>query len=90
MMIVTDEAKHELRETLLTNTDDPEICLRLAMKSPSEFGLALDREVEGDQVIEHEGSKVLLIGREVAVFADSLTLDVKDTPEGKKLVFSMD
>lgn len=89
-MIVTDEAKHELREALLTNTDDPEICLRLAMKSPSEFGLALGREEEGDQVIEYEGSKVLLIGREAADFVDSLTLDVQDAPEGKKLVLSTD
>lgn len=89
-MIFTDEAKHALRETLLDNTDDPEICLRLVMKSPSEFGLALDREAEGDQVIEYEGSKVLLIGREVADFVDGLTFAFKDTPEGKKLVFSMD
>lgn len=88
MMIVTDEAKHELRETLLTNTDDPEICLRLAMKSPSEFGLALDKEVEGDQVIEYEGSKVLVIDKKAADLTNSVTLDLQDTPEGQKLVVS--
>jgi len=87
-MIVTDEAKSKLKETLQANTDDPEFCLRLAMKSASEFGLVLDKEAEGDEIIEHEESKVLLIGKEMTEAVDNLTLDVQDTPEGKQLVLS--
>lgn len=89
-MIVTDEAKQELKQTLEANTEDSEVCLRLAMKSASEFGLALDKEAEGDQVIECEGSKVLLIGKEMADAVDNLKFDVQVTPEGKKLVLSLD
>lgn len=95
-MIVTDEAKNKLKETLLANTNDPEVCLRLVMNSPPKLGLALglvlDKEAEGDEVIEHEGSKILLIGKEMADTGNNFTLDSQDTPdgEGKQLVFSMD
>lgn len=95
-MIVTDEAKNKLKETLLANTDDSEVCLRLEMKSPPKLGLALalvlGKEAEGDEVIEHEGSKILLIGKEMADVGDKLTIDVQATPEGEdtQLVFSMD
>lgn len=92
MMIVTDEAKNRLKKTLLANTDDPEVCLRLEMRSASKFGLVLGKEAEGDEVIEHEDSKLLLIGKEMADAVDALTIDVQDTPEGegKQLVFSVD
>ena len=85
-MIVTDNAKEQLRERLLDHTSDPEIVLRLELRSPENFGLALDRQAEGDQVIEYEGSKVLLIGEDVADLADKLILSVEDAAEGPKLV----
>ena len=62
------------------------IGLRLEFRSPQNFGLALDRQVEGDQVREYEGSKVLLIGEDVADLADKLILSVEDAAEGPKLV----
>ena len=86
MMNVTEDAKQELRRVLLLSTDNPEICLRLTANSPQELGLVLDTEAEGDQVIEHEGSKVLLIGQEAIDIVDRLTIGVEDTAEGKKLV----
>jgi len=85
-MIVTDNAKEQLRERLLDHTSDPEIVLRLELRSPENFGLALDRRAEGDQVIEYEGSKVLPIGEDVADLADKLILSVEDAAEGPKLV----
>ena len=87
-MIVTDEAKQELREILLSKTGDTEICLRVVRKSPSELGLALDRVAEGDQIIKYQDTNILLIGRDVADFVDSLKLDLQDTPEGKRLFIS--
>jgi len=85
-VLVTEDAKEQLRERLLDQTSAPEIGLRLEFRSPENFGLALDRQAEGDQVIEYEGSKVLLIGEDVADLADKLILSVEDAAEGPKLV----
>ena len=85
-MIVTDDAKQELKKTLSQNTDDPEICLRLTAQSPGELGLTLDTKTEDDQVVEHEGSDVLLIGKEIADKADNLKLDTEHTEQGERLV----
>ena len=86
MVTVTDNAKQLLRETLLARSDDPEAGLRLSIKPTGQLGIVLDREEESDQVVEHEGSKVLLVASELAPLVDGVTLDVKDTPEGQKLV----
>jgi len=86
MLTVTDIAKQHLKATLLAHTDDPEIGLRLELKPPGQLGLVLDREVEGDQIVEHEGSKVLLVRDELAPFVDGITLDVRETADGPKLV----
>lgn len=40
-------------------------------------------------MVEQEGTKVLLIGHELANIADGTTLDVQDTPDGPKLSISM-
>jgi Fe-S cluster assembly iron-binding protein IscA len=88
MLTVTDRAKQLLKETLTVYGDDPEVCLRLSVKSPGRFGLGLDSEVEGDQVVEHEGKKVLLVAPELAPMVERVTLDVQDTSDGPKLVVS--
>jgi Fe-S cluster assembly iron-binding protein IscA len=88
VITVTDKAKKTLKELLLSNNDDPKTSLRLVAKSFGRFGLALDREEEGDQVVEQEGTKVLLIGHELVNIADGKTLDVQDTPNCPKLSIS--
>jgi len=40
---VTESAKQELKEKLLANTDDPEMCLRLQGEPSGQLGLVLDR-----------------------------------------------
>ena len=85
MLTVTEGAKQLLKETLLAHTDDPEIGLRLSLKAPGQLGIVLDREEEGDQVVEHEGAKVLLVAPELAPVVDGGTLDVQDTADGPKL-----
>jgi len=90
MLTVTEEAKKELKEKLLANTDDPELALRLKGGPGGQLGLVLDREAPGDYVVEHEEAKVLLIGEELADVVEGVTLDVQDTPEGSKLVISKD
>jgi hypothetical protein len=39
-----------------------------------------------DQVVEHEGSKVLLVTKELAVSLQGITMDVQETSGGPKLV----
>ena len=86
MLTVTDNAKDKLMETLLLNTDDREIGLRLSMKSPGQLGLVLDKGLPTDEVVEHEGLKVLLVEPELVELLEGATFDVQDTPEGSKLV----
>jgi len=90
MLTVTDDAKQYLKETLLDHTDDPDVGIRLVLRgeAPVRTGLVLDREAPDDYVVEHEGSKVLLVGDEVAQVVAGATLDTEDTPEGTKLVIS--
>ena len=88
MITVTDSAKQELKRILLSHIEDPEIGLRLTLKPGRQFGLMLDSEGQGDQVVEHEGSKVLLVGHELATTLDEATLDLQDTADGPKLVIS--
>jgi len=85
MLTVTEGAKQHLKKVLLTHTDDPELGVRLKVDESGEYGLTLDREAEGDQLVEHEGSKVLLVAHEVAERLAELTLDTEDTPEGTRL-----
>lgn len=86
MLTVTNEAKQLLLEALLANTDDPEIGLRLALGPGGQLALVLDKEAEGDQVVEHKGSKVLLVGAELAFVVDGVTIDVRDTEDGPRLI----
>ena len=86
MLTVTESAKQHLKELLLAHTDDPGIGLRLTGGGGVQFGLKIDSETPGDDVVEHEGLRVLLVGPEVAPVVAGATLDTRDTPEGTKLV----
>ncbi|HIE16765.1 MAG TPA: hypothetical protein EYP71_01030 [Dehalococcoidia bacterium] len=86
MIKVTERAREELKKILSDNTDNPEESLRLAATAQGQLGLAIDVELPGDQVVEHEGSKVLLVQEELAVMLLGITLDVEDAPEGPRLI----
>ena len=88
MLTVTEGARQHLKETLLAFTDDREMGLRFIVTESSGFGLALDKEREGDQIVEHEGLKVLLIGLETGATVEGTTIDVRDADEGLQLVIS--
>ena len=85
MLTVTEGAKQHLKKALLAGTDDPDLGIRLIVAASGVYGMALDREVPGDHVVEHEGLKVVLVGHEVADRLAELTLDTHDTPEGTRL-----
>ena len=91
MLKVTEGAKELLRETLLGETDDPEIGLRLLREESGQLRLKLDKEELGDQVVEYEGVNVLLVKSELAAELEGITLDVQDNADGvKKLVVISD
>jgi len=51
--------------------------------TPNRLEFVLDKEGEGDQVVESEGGiKVLLIGPDLALALDGMVMDYQETPEG--------
>ena len=85
MITVTERAKEALKTILFTAGADPDKGLRLL---PTEDGvaLALDSKLTGDEVVEYEGYKVLLIGIEYFRIFDGATVDCRDTEEGPVLL----
>jgi len=86
MIGVTDRAKQLLKNTLSENADTPEAGLRLVARGEGQMGLGIDVENPEDQVVEFEGSKVLMVEKNLAEALTGITLDVKDTEEGARLV----
>ena len=88
MLNVTESAKQMLKDLLVANTDKPEFGLRLVASESGQLTLVLGQEKEGDQVIEYQGSKVLLLDGETSIFLDEKRLDGQDTPQGPVLALS--
>ena len=87
MLVVTEGAKNELKKILYEKVDHPLAGIRLLSGAqPDNFGLSIDIEVPGDQVVEHDGCKVLLIDGELSERLDGDILDVEDTASGKSFV----
>ena len=51
--------------------------------------LELSKEDNNDLVVEHDGSKILIIERQIVAFFDNAILDVQNTADGPKLFFAM-
>ena len=90
MLTVTEAARDKLKETLKANTSDQETSLRLTMKPPGQLGLVLDKISSADSVVEHEGTKVLIISHEIAELLGRAKLDVEETPDGNTLKIIQD
>jgi Fe-S cluster assembly iron-binding protein IscA len=86
MIGVTDRAKQQLKKTLSDNVDTPQAGIRLVARAEGQLGLGIDVENPGDQVVEFEGSKVLMVEKDLASSLTGVTLDVEDTEEDAKLV----
>ena len=84
MFNVTDTAKEKLRQTLESEASEADMAVRL-LPSKSEsgkFGIALDKEKDGDQVIEDQnGKKILLVETELASSLEDVTFDYMTAPE---------
>ena len=86
MLTVSDKAAAALHETLEQNSDDDGDILRIAQTEQG-LALAIGREHDGDQIVEHDNTSILAIEPELADALDGATLDLADTPEGPRLVF---
>jgi Fe-S cluster assembly iron-binding protein IscA len=83
---VTEHAKQVLKSILIDIEADPDEGLRLLPSPKGEFVLARDIPQSGDQVVEHEGLKVLLIGVEYYNFLNGKTVDCEETEDGEVLL----
>lgn len=85
MLNVTEKATAALSEALEANREDDSDVLRLTQAAEG-MGLSIDKEQDGDQVVEHDERKVLVIEPKVSDALDGATIDIVDTPEGQRLV----
>ena len=88
MISVTDEAKKALKSILLAKVDNHFACLRLISARKGQLGLGIDIEQSGDEALEYEGSKLLLVEHGLADSLKGVTLDIENTPEGPELVIA--
>ena len=86
MVSVTEDAFRELKRILSDRVDWPGAGLRLIDRGHGVLGLGIDIQLSGNQVVEYEGTKVLIIESKLAANLGEITLDVDDTPEGAELV----
>ena len=86
MLTVSEPARQILKNLLDINAQNSEDCLRITRTEDSELTLMIDREKEGDNIVEQEGSKVLLVDSPLAAEMKDITLDVRESPEGINFV----
>ena len=77
MLMVTENAKRHLKRLLMTNTSDTNLGIRLRVNTGMQLGVLLDREVDGDYVVEHEGARVMIVGPELFPLVDVAVLDTE-------------
>jgi Fe-S cluster assembly iron-binding protein IscA len=83
MVAVTTRAKEALAELRASaKVDEPDVGVRLAADTPGTLALFADRQKPGDQVVEHAGSKVLLIDEELAEGLTGAQIDCERSASG--------
>jgi len=86
MISVSESARQELKKILSSNVDNSYALLRLIDRGQGRLGLGIDIELPGDEVIEYEGSALLLVERRLATSLKGITIDTDDTAEGPQIV----
>jgi len=85
MLEVTDTARERLKMLLDANKEEPEECIRITMDESGNLGLTLSKEKPGDQVVEHEGEKVLLLDPIITEALSNVIVDTEDSTDDSKL-----
>jgi hypothetical protein len=86
MITVTEHAKVVLKSVLISLDADIDEGLRLLPTADNTFVLVVDTLLSGDQVVEYEGYKVLLVGVEYFNSFDQMVLDCHETENGDILL----
>ena len=86
MINITESARDELKRILSSKVDNSYARLRLLDRGKGHLGLGIDIELPSDHVVEHEGSGLLVVDRELASSLAGVTIDVEDTNEGTQLI----
>jgi hypothetical protein len=87
MLAVTDLAKQELKKMLFAKVDHPLAGIRLVRDGqPDNFGLTIDIEIPGDEVVKYDGSKILIVDRELSEDLNGNILDVEYAAQGNNFV----
>ena len=86
MVDVTERARKELKRILTSTVDNSYARLRLVARGQGNLGLGIDIELPGDEVLEHEGSRLLLVEHGLATSLEGVAIDVDETEEGIQLV----
>jgi Fe-S cluster assembly iron-binding protein IscA len=82
VITVTENAKRELKEILVSAGAGPDEGLRLFPTETEKYILGLDAEMSADQVVNYDGYKVLLVGIEYYRLLDGKILDCLNTENG--------
>ena len=85
---VTEDATGALNSILKGMRHDPGQALRVAVNPQGNITLVLDAERPGDAVVWYQGTAVLLIESPLPAGLQGTTLDVNETPDGPRIVFS--
>jgi Fe-S cluster assembly iron-binding protein IscA len=75
MVNVTERARAKLKKLLRSKSADESLGLRLGTMTSGALGVFPDRERADDQVVEHEGARVLLVGTDLAAKVEGGTID---------------
>ena len=86
MVDVTERARKELKRILTSTVDNSYALLRLVASGQGKLGLGIDIELPGDEVLEHQGSGLLLVEHELAARLEGIAIDVDETEEGTQIV----
>jgi Fe-S cluster assembly iron-binding protein IscA len=86
MVNVTERAREKLKALRETAIDDPSVGLRLETTSSGQYGVFPDQKRADDQIIEHQGAVVLLVGLEIADQMEDTTIDYDESPPSPRLV----
>ena len=92
MVTVTSRAKEELKRILETSSLKSGKYLRLATPpawtGEGDWGIVIDEERDGDQAVDFQGLKVLLLDFDLVERLTNAVFDFKDSSEGSR--FTLD
>ena len=80
----------KLREALQSKTSDPETGFRIALSDskPNQLRMILDKQKEGDQVVESEGIKLLFLSPGIVPALEEMVIDYQETLQGGSFTIS--